>query len=397
MNLNKLLFTLISEKVKYYREKILKKNQSDFIAYLQTEGTHIDRSQLSRIENGHADPHKNPNLMSSSQIEDFSKIMDISIKNFIFGDEDKREEIVKIILLSILMNGSKKNENEMNPFFNLNGKRLEFITGALYNLNNEELKIIKLDREVLYRYINDYESSNNEDYEKHTLLISLSMININSFFFNHKNFFLYKDLDNKYDQKLELNSNLLLKLLFSDFEYAADFINRQSNIGLEPFTKSFLYNEGVLGKTIIDEKQLSYRLFINAFESMFDRNRKQFMNYFDINLFDNVENTSSNYMSFIKSKRVYNIITSSNLTKLLINIYQADQLNKDTFLGHHHIKNSYMMESSKVSPILREESMYNYDDYLEDARNLSEYYIFQEGRVNNNFKLNIDNHRNTKH
>src|SRR5699024_101358 len=154
---------------------------------------------------------------------------------------------------------------------------------------------------------------------------------------------------------------------------------------------------GVLGKTIIDEKQLSYRLFINAFESMFDRNRKQFMNYFDINLFDNVENTSSNYMSFIKSKRVYNIITSSNLTKLLINIYQADQLNKDTFLGHHHIKNSYMMESSKVSPILREESMYNYDDYLEDARNLSEYYIFQEGRVNNNFKLNIDNHRNTKH
>src|SRR5699024_9600827 len=151
MNLNKLLFTLISEKVKYYREKILKKNQSDFIAYLQTEGTHIDRSQLSRIENGHADPHKNPNLMSSSQIEDFSKIMDISIKNFIFGDEDKREEIVKIILLSILMNGSKKNENEMNPFFNLNGKRLEFITGALYNLNNEELKIIKLDREVLYR------------------------------------------------------------------------------------------------------------------------------------------------------------------------------------------------------------------------------------------------------
>src|SRR5699024_4637050 len=183
----------------------------------------------------------------------------------------------------------------------------------------------------------------------HTLLISLSMININSFFFNHKNFFLYKDLDNKYDQKLELNSNLLLKLLFSDFEYAADFINRQSNIGLEPFTKSFLYNEGVLGKTIIDEKQLSYRLFINAFESMFDRNRKQFMNYFDINLFDNVENTSSNYMSFIKSKRVYNIITSSNLTKLLINIYQADQLNKDTFLGHHHIKNSYMMESSKIS------------------------------------------------
>lgn len=385
MNLNKLLFKLISEKIKDYRENILKKNQSDFIAYIQTKGTHIDRSQLSRIENGRADPHKNPNLMSSSQIEDFSKIMNISKKELIFGSENEVRDVVKLILLNLLINDS-----DINPFFDVESENnYEFFKKANYNISESELNNLNMKKSEIFEIQLNLELLDKKVLKRYKDVLSSELYNFDNFFFNSSNFKLYELVTEEFKKNYEYNSNLLLKLLYSDLKFASDFLTRQTNYihSYNEENKTFFEhhtdNTGNFAKYIINEKEDSYKIFVNAFNEMYRRNFKIFIDFFNEKLFNKINDMNTNYMSIVKNNNINDLLSSPELSQLLNKIYLEEQMNPDTFLGHHYIKNAFMTDLIEVNNKQKE---YNkgkkYGDYelFYDTRNLVEYFIHQDKR-----------------
>src|SRR5699024_8579373 len=73
---------------------------------------------LSNIENVDIVKKRNPYLMSKKQFNLLPKFMGCSQNELVFGDSEEREDTVKLILLSIILNGAKLSKNGKQEFIN---------------------------------------------------------------------------------------------------------------------------------------------------------------------------------------------------------------------------------------------------------------------------------------
>lgn len=314
--------------------------QDELIAKLKTDNyISIDKSRLSAIENGKVHKKKNPYLLTDSQIEGFSEIFNCEKKELIFGNYNDREESVKIFLLAIIMNSEKDEEGEyIIPFMdflfrNKNSPELRKSIKKKSSENKNRSKPLRENEEMYLRIMNGL----NKVKEKHP------------FFTNEKIYEKYQYLLGASHLRIELISNLLIKLLMGDLEFASYYILRMSSLckinGSNDVVYSFLENKGMIGAELIGNKHNFY-IFANAFERMWKRHKKLFMEYFEEHLFNEKLKPVLKYKEI--NNKLFNdvVIDRSKLSTLIYSAIEKDRFSIETMDGHYqfysHLLNRYV-------------------------------------------------------
>ncbi|MHC9535429.1 helix-turn-helix domain-containing protein [Enterococcus faecalis] len=102
------LYRHIGKRIRKYRIASGKNSIEKFANNMNdTYALPIDRVLLSNIENGKAIPGKNKYLFSQNLLDGFCTVLKTTREQLIFGDIDQKEQLIKLILLSLLMNGDK--------------------------------------------------------------------------------------------------------------------------------------------------------------------------------------------------------------------------------------------------------------------------------------------------
>ena len=124
MNFEKMIDGILAEKIKKAR-KSMKMTQEQFCEKFEVTVS-IDKFRLSSLENGKRNKKKNPHFLTESYIEFFSNLLNLSPEEFLFGKDEDRLNLIKLILLNIFMNGDTQGQNsndipvEQTPIFGSN-------------------------------------------------------------------------------------------------------------------------------------------------------------------------------------------------------------------------------------------------------------------------------------
>lgn len=276
-----LLFSLIASRIKERRKK------RKISAFKFADIIQMDKSDWNKIENCKINKKKNPYLLSKKQIYRTADALNISPEELIFGNSEEKEQLVKLILLAVLLNVDKLEPDNIkaNPFMQESlFKWLEY--EQKINPLFENKKALKLNEEEYTRYI----------YDKY------------GYWFDKNNHSLYELLNVKYDTSIERSSNLLLKLLCSDYAFSSSFINRlinESGHAIRLINKvdsttmqektadsinDYVLNKGNYSNLILDYYSIDYKLFITAFDSFWGKYKSYYISFFQNNLFSLVIN-----------------------------------------------------------------------------------------------------------
>lgn len=376
--------------------------QDKFIARLKRQkDVSIDRHILSHIENGKAYKKKNPYLLTEDQIIAISQLRKETPTSIIFGSEPEKEKTVKLLLMAIILNGAEYQEEGKSvqslyhPFINTKitkKERAKFVdAGCEKNKGTieeevtrrelEELSTLKLKEFVSYcRYfINDNSADR---------LLFLDMIhhsdlvteirdeelenyikwfeNNYAFFSSEKNLKDFNRLVNKFNPDFERPSNLLIKLLIGNsnfskvFMRSLSYINQNTlfntEVGLEEnylTIKGFIENRGRYGHLAMGFKDYRFPFFVNAFNEMWERNKKEFMDYFDQKFFG--LDLNNNGLKRIDNNLVHNLIVSSEFNEFLYKRIESEKYSLETMRGHNtfdlHLQEMILYSTQKVEDI----------------------------------------------
>lgn len=388
LNYTDLLYSNIANRIKAYRNAIANKTQLKFCTH--TLCGEIDVSTLSRIENVKIDKNRNPYLLSKGNIKTFCKYIKTPKKvtptELIWGTEQERENFIKIILLSLIMNGDKLVEEEINPFFYSEDysdlfhwaykQRIcqddafkEYISTACAVIDenipyNDNTTVSLVDENIPYN--DNITPSLIEPHDSITFkdLLNKTLAYFNKeykFFFNQDNFYAYEKLKNGYDKRYEEISNLLLKRVLREPIFAQSFYHRLVNklsYGKEKNEEGFKKNldDFILGKgtygllaldCVIEDLPNDYYRFVNAFNIFWEQNKKELMKFFNKHIFEN-KNLEQSGLKTFDNKFFRKLLTSDEFVKLN---RKVDELNK------HHDRNSilsnYFFESAIQEALAR--------------------------------------------
>ncbi|MBD1224029.1 hypothetical protein [Virgibacillus halodenitrificans] len=333
------LYKGIGSRIKNYRNKKLGVKQDKLVAKLKTDYyISVDTSRLSAIENGRAHKKKNPHLLTESQLEGFTELFNCEKKELIFGNHIDKEESVKIFLLAIIMNSEKDEEGKyIIPF-------MDFL---FRNKNSPELrKSIKKKSSESKNKIKTL-SENKEVYLK-TMKGLNKVKEMYPFFTNEKVSEKYQLLLGETHSRIELISNLLIKLLMGDLEFATYYILRMSKVceikGSNDVIYSFIENKGMIGGALVGNKKNFY-IFANAFEKTWERHKELFMEYFEEHLFNKKIKPVLKYKE-INNELFNDVIIDSKLSNLIFSVIEKDRFSIETMDGHNlfyqHMLNRYV-------------------------------------------------------
>lgn len=302
LNFTGLLYGSIGSRVKTIR-KNRKESQERFCYH--TLQNQINISALSRIENGKNDKHKNPYLLSATQIEILCEYEKIKPSELIWGNDDEKEDFIKMLILAILMNSDK-----INPFEN---KELEewAVFETKINPNWENGIVNELPNDRIMQHLNG----------------------TYGYFINGVNAKCYQMLDNHFEPAYEKLSNLILKLLLTDFKFSSGFIFHlihytQNRTGIRQKTtqtdsikrliRNFVTNKGEYSIILLDNKSKDYSLFITAFEKFWNRYKKTYLAYFDKNLFSLIDDTEKarNDLKYLQNPDFHSVFTANAFIQL---------------------------------------------------------------------------------
>lgn len=365
INFKRYIYKNIGTRIKEFRDK---KNYNRkvfvtyFLAYLDEKdigsGLPLNEQSLSNIENANVLKNRNPYLLTKKQLELLPAFMDCTRSELVFGDMVERESTVKLILLSIIINGAKYEQGGfINPLIDI--RVTEKDEKAVY----EDLKN-RIKKEPAMKNADELIKKNWEEFKRLSeyfgdfqayLFKDINTIEEESkkwfeenypFFANKKHFKGMQYLMNEADTQLEYHSNLFIKLLIGDNRFAKLFMQGISNRShnqkfvphiilenLEIDVVDFIRNEGQFGGLALDFKNAGYPIFIKAFTEMWERNGAIFMSYFNDNLF-NINKTNQNFKK-IDDKFLHDIITSNELSKILYDIIETEKYDIETMKGHN--------------------------------------------------------------
>lgn len=298
LNFTGLLYGSIGSRVKAIR-KSRKESQERFCYH--TLQNQINISALSRIENGKNDKHKNPYLLSATQIEILCEYEKIKPSELIWGTDDEKESFIKMLILAILMNSDK-----INPFEN---KELE--------------EWAALETKINPNWENELSRNERIQYLKDTY----------GYFINSTNANGYRMLENRFEPAYEKLSNLILKLLLTDYKFSSSFISHlirytQNMAGIQQETtqtdsikgliRDFVTNKGEYSVILLDNKSKDYSLFIAAFEKFWNRYKNIYLEYFVENLFSLIDDTerARNDLKYVQNPDFHSVFTANAFIQL---------------------------------------------------------------------------------
>ena len=302
LNFTRLLYSSIGSRVRNIRKS--RKDSQERFCY-HTLQNQINISALSRIENGKNDKHKNPYLLSSTQIEILCEHKKIRPSELIWGDASEKEDFIKIMLAAILLNSDK-----INPYEDKEpGEWAAF--EATINPDWENGIARRLSHDERIPYLN----------------------NKYGYFINSANARRYQMLENHFEPAYEKLSNLILKLLLTDYAFSGSFISRlihytQNMAGIEQkmtqtdsvkkLIRDFVTNKGEYSVLLLDNKSKDYSLFITAFEQFWSRYKNVYLAYFDKNLFSMIDDGkgAKNDLKSIQNPVFHSVITSNEFIQL---------------------------------------------------------------------------------
>lgn len=327
----------IGERIKSYRKNKMGLTQKVFSAQYQANYGYMETSILSFIERGKI-KGKNTSYLTNAQINDFSSIMKCSIKELIFGNKNERVNLVKLILLGIIINGSKsyKDGSLLNPIIDVSEGDTnleEFLRLSMLNITNPELQ-----RKVSTAYLSL--TIDNKTLENMGIIKEcIKWYERNYGFFADSQNYDYMNImlcDHNLD--FEKASNLLINLQFGDTEFATDFITGAQSLSektkkQKEFIHEFRRYEGRYGGITIDWKEVGYYKFVKAFNSMWSRNGMRIMDYFDEAIFNKVSSNSS-FKEFDETF-FENVIISNDFNDLLFTLLNDEKYDLETMVGHN--------------------------------------------------------------
>lgn len=345
MNFEKMIDGILAEKIKKAR-KSMKMTQEQFCEKFEVTVS-IDKFRLSSLENGKRNKKKNPHFLTESYIEFFSNLLNLSPEEFLFGKDEDRLNLIKLILLNIFMNGDTQGQNsndipvEQTPIFgsNLNSDK-DFFKLAMLNLDPDSYKTeYKL---ALENYIN-FGSLPGIKLQNDKNTITSVLIGIDSFFYNGQMAKFYSNLMNG-DSFFSEQSSIILKCLFGNFDFAKNFLNRRNNsenfweAGFEPelrkpsesqfYIDNYLEGKGVFSASALDWKEVSFKLFITAFNEFIEYYSERFLLFFDENIFcKSLKKLTNTYVNTLFSSKAF--------TDVLNAIYLKDQFTTERMVGHN--------------------------------------------------------------
>lgn len=354
LNFKTYLYKNIGTRIKKHRVS-LGMSQEQFSSKLNIDYyMSIDRYRISAIENGRADKKKNPYLLTVEQIEMFSKEMKCDPKELIFGDYFEREESVKLFLLAMIINSEKTKENGVekyitpfidNIFETENSREIVFTFNHFFGENvGEKKRILK----------------STQGYDE-KMAESIVIKDILEWFKSEYPFFTsdesigrYKNIVGESSPSINFISNLLIKLLAGNIGFAeylsrklrgALHSNAKSNYS-KPDLPSFNKNVGQNGGILVRNKD-GFHLFVHAFNQMWERHKRVFMEYFGDNLFS-AENSTSRY-KYLNNVLFHDVITSSELSNIVFLLIENEKFSFESMDGHYLLYRSmFEMTLEKV-------------------------------------------------
>lgn len=347
------LYRHIGKRIRKYRIASGKNSIEKFANNMNdTYALPIDRVLLSNIENGKAIPGKNKYLFSPNLLDGFCTVLKTTREQLIFGDIDQKEQLIKLILLSLLMNGDKvaddtaidDDNKALIPFIETGDSIEHYMTNDRHYILDQLF------------YSKRIEPSSIDEYP-------LSLENIEQFLSENYPFFSNSQFRESYlllttEKKQDFTklSNLLLKLLFGSLDFATDFIERfrllyQNQDLLVSEAQIFLQNRGCYGSLATDWINSNFYLFVDAFNSFWTRHKQDIMTYFEENLFDlNNKNFNQNRIMWHLTDEYFNeLITSKDFETLLENLLTNDEYSEQTMIGHNHVR-SVIQSALMIDP-----------------------------------------------
>lgn len=315
------------------------KNRREALHLLQTAIIEIDTSILSRIENGKAIKNKNPYLMNEWQITCISNALNISKEELIWGTREEQENFVKMIILSILMNGNQ--QSPLNPFHYPDDDKEFLIWANKQKIVPDELRnqilISTTVTDSLKKYADDKQRN---DYLNVENAISISKLVSElkdlfseqySFFFNKENYKSFETFFSKQDEEYQRLANTIFKQLLQNYSFTVGYtkrvlayISNTSNIESSDISskiESLLLFPSQYMNIALDYKEMDYFNFIQAFEMLWNNHSTDYMNYFDSKLFKSSlldeyglkKFQNKDFDAILKSDEFYNLSNTINV------------------------------------------------------------------------------------
>lgn len=334
---------------------------------LSQESIDIDTPILSKIENGITHPTKNPYLINGNQLNILCEQLEMDKAEIVWGNREEQKNFVKMILISVLM--SCNQQSFINPFcsFEFNSNlQTELISASKINFLNWALKqpiISEEHREKIVHilsftdFINtchkedkktDMIKSFNEIYDSNFLSELIELFTKEySFFFSNKNFDMFNKLLVSYDARFQQLSDILFKHLLQNYQFAKGYAQRASNyifnihFGQDNTfyekTESLLVHPSQYMDIALDYKEMHYYDFILAFNQLWNNHSKEYMDYFDKNLFY-ADSIYKHGLKQLQSEEIIKNIILSDKFYNLCNKFAILDIYKDTnsLLAHNY-------------------------------------------------------------
>lgn len=409
MAFEKLLYQAIGRRIKQYR-KSLGYTQEEFVEEFQLSGV----SLLSKIENGKVSD-RNPHLLPKSFMPYIKECYDknnnkISPRELIWGTSEEQERLVQILLLSILMNDSTNNEGKLiNPFFYSDNYKelfpwakcqkpisqdlLSYLCTACAII--EEKPPINPDQKCILPAKTIGHSSDKDTTTKESISINELMSSVQEyfketygFFFDKNSYDMYEMLQYEHDKETEQISNMLLKSILNELNFAQSFIMRLSNTfwnkpwlnpdnsyTLQSDIDNFIAKRGNYGELILDYKQTDYYLFINAFHIFWKKKKKMYMQYFEKNLFD--EKFYIEGLGKLTSEHIKTICEKQGLKDLIQLIENLDMYYEEDAIISNYYQQLTLQELPLRAKMLTGLNEYDtsFYNYIKDMKEITWKYI----------------------
>lgn len=341
MNYTNMIYKSIGNRVKHYRARATVIDVNKKVIPATLDNIDMDNAVLSRIQNGIALKRKNPYLFNMCQAEQLCNLFNIDKKVLIWGTVEERENMVKLLLLAILMNGATLNGCTYNPF-------------CYYESNLELFRWAKKQK-IFRNNLDNYLEGAKNLYENNLVTSDNDEINVENFpiitikelrervesacrlhfgfFYSKDNFDAYELLNPKYDKCLVNLSDELFKQLLHNYEFTKSFIEHSTNlISFQDFknissisevkhvpilinAENLLLHPSKFILVALDYKEYDFCNFVCAFNKLWDENKDIYMNYFNSEIFNNLKLNESGLKAF-QNKDIDSIIKSDTFLNL---------------------------------------------------------------------------------
>ncbi|HFR3426752.1 TPA: XRE family transcriptional regulator, partial [Streptococcus suis] len=313
-----------------------------------SEKVSLDKFRLSNLENGKRNKKKNPHFLTEAYIEFYSELLGVPSEGFLFGNLEEKKSLIKLILLNIFMNADSQAyrtdiyQVEQTPIFDLAmDSDVEFFRLAFLNLSKDEHENEHNQAQQYYMCLANGGEINLSDMRTCRDKIANLLKEKDSFFYSGRFALLYASLMDG-ESIFSEQSSILLRILLGNFDFGCDFLKRKSNsetircngVDLRQPSVEYFYIDNYLNcvgnfsASATDWREISFTLFITAFNEFLELHLEVFMAFFSNHVFNrSLKQLSNEYINTLFSGKEF--------TELLNNIYLKDQFLMNRMIGHN--------------------------------------------------------------